>query len=313
VPLVGKNFTTDLQVSVTNVVTSEVGVMGVEIWVNFDPTVVNVHDFDGDGSNGTQVEVKNGFFDGSLVVVANEVFYDTPTIPHPTECDTQACVHVAVGHIGGSGPMTDKTGAVATITWVALETGSPAFGIPVIETGTPPGSVLADPDGQFIPIDDTSVPDITVTYPGTVEGFVWRQGTRTDHAGVEIAALTAGGGVMVTATTASDGSFTLEIPLGGTYSIDASYPGYLHAHKNSVYVEGDPEDIGPTTLVGGDVNADNCINILDIVCIIGDFGLTGLDASNPEDINDDGTVNILDLTIAAGNFSRCGPTAWVVP
>lgn len=313
VPLVGKNFTTDLQISITNVVTSTpgIGVLGAEIWVSFDPAVVNVHDFDGDASNGTQVEAKNGFFDGSLVVVANEVFDDTPTIPHPAECDTQACIHIAVSQVGGSGPVTDRAGTVATITWVALETGSPAIGVPVVETGIPPGSVLSDPDGQLIPIDYVSVPDITVTDVGTIGGIAERQGTRTDHAGAEVIALMMDGGVVTTATTADDGSFTLEVPLGGTYGVSASYPGYLNAHKSSVYVGSDSVDIGSTTMVGGDVNADNCINILDIVSVIGDFGLDELDVSNPQDINDDGKVNILDLTIAAGNFSRCGPTAWV--
>jgi hypothetical protein len=311
VPLVGKHFTTDVQISVTSVVTSEVGVLGAEIWVSFDPTVVTVHDFDGDAGNGTQVEIQNDFFDGSLVVVANEVFYDMPAVSHPTECDTQGCIHVSVSHVGGSGPVTNTTGTVATITWVAQELGSPAIGISVVGTGVPPGSVLADSDGQPIPIDSTSVPDITVTGVGAIGGIVERQGTRTDHAGVEIAALAVGGGVVTTATTADDGSFTLDVPLGGTYSVDASYPGYLHAGKSSVYVAADPVDIGSAKLVGGDVNADNCINILDIVSIIGDFGLTELDASDPQDINDDGTVNILDLTISAGNFSRCGPTAWI--
>lgn len=311
VPLVGKNFTTDLQVSVTNVVTAEVGVVGAEIWVSFDSTVVTVDDFDGDASNGTQVEIQNDFFDGSLVVRANEVFYDTPTIAHPTECDTQGCIHVSVSRVAGSGPVTNKTGAVATVTWVAQALGSPGIGIPVIGTGIPPGSVLTNPDGQRVPINSISVPDITVTEAGTIEGIVERQGTRADHAGVEVVALAISGGVVTTATTAGDGSFTLEVPPGDTYSINASYPGYLNANKSPVYVAESPADIGSTKLVGGDVNADNCINILDIVSIIGDFGLTGLDARNPQDVNDDDMVNILDLSVAAGNFSRCGPTAWV--
>jgi hypothetical protein len=309
-PLVDKNFTTDLQVSITNPVTSTVGVLGVEIWVSFDPTVVSVYDFDGSAGNGTQVEVKNGFFDGNLVVVANEVFEDTPDIPHPTECDTQACIHVAASHTGGSGAVTNATGTVATITWVGLASGSPAIGIPVVETGIPPGSVLADEYGDAIPIDDTSVPDIAVTYPGTIEGVVERQGSRTDDAGVKIVAL-AEGGVLTTTTTITSGNFSLEVPLGGTYAVRASYPGYLHARKDSVEVLGATVDIGATELVAGDVNGDNCINILDIVSIVGKFGQSGLSASDPQDINDDGTINIFDLTMAAGNFGRCGPTAWM--
>jgi len=96
--------------------------------------------------------------------------------------------------------------------------------------------------------------------------------------------------------------------VGSTYTVNASYPGYLQSQKGSVYAN---VNIGPTKLVGGDVNADNCINILDIVSIVGKFGQTGLPVTDPQDINDDGTVNIFDLTISAGNFGRCGPTTWV--
>jgi len=309
-PLVGKNFTTDLQVSITNPVTSTVGVLGVELWVSFDPTVVSVYDFDGNESNGTQVEVKNGFFDGDLVVVANQVFTDVPPILHPPECDTQACIHVATSHTGGSGPVTDGTGTVATITWVGLATGSAAIGIPVVGTGVPPGSVLADANGDPVPINTISVPDITVTLPGTLEGLVQQQGTRTDNAGSEIVVMEIDGGIIATTTTITDGTFSLDVPIGGTYNIDANYPGYLHAQKSAVYVVGTTVDIGTTKLLGGDVNADNCINILDIVSIVGKFSQSGLPASDSADINDDGTINIFDLTISAGNFGRYGPTAW---
>ena len=61
-PLVGQNFTTDLEISITTG-TLGAGVMGAEIWVDFDPTVVSVHDYDGNASNGTQVEIKNTFFE----------------------------------------------------------------------------------------------------------------------------------------------------------------------------------------------------------------------------------------------------------
>jgi hypothetical protein len=311
-PVVGGTFTTDLQVSVTNSATPEVGVMGVEIWLPFDPGVVTVDDFDDNPANGTQVEVKNGFFDGNLVIGANEVIGGTMPPTAPADCTTAgACVHVAVSHTGGSGPITNKTGTVATIAWAALTTGSPAINIAIVPPGIPPGSVLSDPNGQPITINSTSVPAITVTDAGTVEGVVKRQGTQTNQARTEIVGIAVDDGVVATATTSGDGSFSLVVPSRGTYTVNASYPGYLQAQKDSVYVVGATVDVGQTTLVGGDVNGDNCINILDIVSIIGKFGQMGLPHSDPEDINDDGTIDILDLTIAAGNFTRCGPTAWV--
>lgn len=312
VPLVGQNFTTDLQISITNSVTSTVGVMGVEIWLPFDPIVVSVDDFDDNPANGTQVEIKNDFFDGDLVVGANEVIVGTMPPTAPADCAAAgACVRVAVSHTGGSGPVTNATGTVATITWAALATGSPAISIATVPPGVPPGSVLSDADGEAIPIDNTSVPDITVTDPGAIEGVVQRQGTQTDHAGTEIVAIAVDDGVAATTVTTADGSFSLAAPLGSTYTVNARYPGYLQAQKDSVYVMDTDVDIGTTKLVGGDVNADNCINILDIVSIVAKFGQTELPADDPQDINDDGTINIFDLTVAAGNFSLCGPTAWV--
>ena len=310
-PVVGGTFTTDLQVSITNSATPEVGVMGVEIWLPFDSSIATVDDFDGNPANGTQVEIKNGFFDGELVIGANEVIVGAMPPTAPADCAIAgACIHVAVSHTGGSGPVTNATGAVATVTWSALATGSPAIGIATVPPGIPPGSVLSDPDGQPIPINSISVPAISVIDAGTIEGVVRRQGTQTGHMGTGVVAITVAGGAIVTTTTAADGSLSLAVPLGSTYTVNASYPGYLQAQKDSVYVVGTTVDIGPTKLVGGDVNADNCINILDIVSIIGRFGQTGLPASDPQDINDDGTINIFDLTMAAGNFARCGPTVW---
>ena len=311
-PVVGGTFTTDLKVSISNSSTPEVGVMGVEVWMPFDSSVVVVDDFDDNPANGTQVEIKNDFFDGELVIGANEVIIGTMPPTAPAACtDAGACVHIAVSHTGGSGPVTNKTGAVATVSWAALATGSPGIDVAVVAPGVPPGSVLSDPNGQPISISSTSVPSITVTAAGTIDGTVLRQGTQTDHAGTQTIGVTVEGGVVATATVTAEGAFNLVVPARGTYTINASYPGYLQSQKGSVYVVGTAVDIGQTTLVGGDVNGDNCINILDIVSIIGKFGVTGLPASDPEDINDDGTINILDLTIAAGNFTRCGPTAWV--
>jgi hypothetical protein len=86
--------------------------------------------------------------------------------------------------------------------------------------------------------------------------------------------------------------------------------------------DGDVRDIGWHDLEGGDVNEDGCINILDIVCIVGDFGGTieapcyvpcaecPPDSAPPNvapsyDVNGDCRVNILDLAQTAGNFGLC--------
>jgi hypothetical protein len=309
-PVVGSVFTTDVVVSITNNATPAVGVLGVELWIPFDSTVVDVDDYDDNPANGTQVEIVSGFFDGSLVVGANEVFYAAPAIPHPVECDTSACAHIALSHTGGSGAITNRSGPVASITWAGVMTGLAGIDVAVVGTGIPDGSVLSDPDGQPIPINSVTVPSITIIDAGIIEGVVQRQGTMTNNGGVSVVALSVSDTVIATTNTAGNGTFSLPVPLGSTYTVLASYNGYLDAQKASVYVVGATVNIGTTKLWGGDVNHDSCVNILDIVSIIGVFGTTGLPPSNPNDINNDGTINILDLTLAAGNFSRCGPTTW---
>jgi hypothetical protein len=309
-PVVGSVFTTDVLISVQNNATPEVGVMGVELWIPFNAAIVSVDDYDDNPANGTQVEIKRGFFDGNLVVGANDVYYTTPTIPHPPECSIGACVHIAVSHTGGSGAVTNKSGPVATITWAGVATGPAGIGVAIVGTGLPPGSVLSDPDGLPIVINSITVPTISIIDAGIIQGQVLRQGTMTNHAGVNVVALSVSDTVIAATTTNALGNFSLPVPLGSTYTVQASYNGYLDSQKTSVYVVGATVNIGTTTLRGGDTNNDNCVNILDIVSIIGKFGLTGLPPSDPEDVNNDGTINILDLTITAGNFGRCGPTAW---
>ncbi len=165
---------------------------------------------------------------------------------------------------------------------------------------------------SLIPISagaDLNGPSIQI---GTIQGSAQRQGAQTGHANTIITAGVDGEEVIATTQTTADGAFIspLQIPVAGDYIINAHYDGYLQSQKNSIYIEGTAVDIGATQLVGGDVNSDNCINILDIVSIIGVFDTTSWPASEPKDINDDGTINILDLTLAAGNFTRCGPTTW---
>ncbi|MBN1249083.1 MAG: carboxypeptidase regulatory-like domain-containing protein [Anaerolineae bacterium] len=294
-PVVGGMFTTTVSLSVTNNASPQEGVMGADVYISFDPAIVSVDDADDNPANGVQVSISTEFFGSYVFVAANEI-----VSPCPNDAALD-CVHIALSHSGN--PITNKTGKIATITWGGMAAGPAGFGID-------PDSVLADEDGQEFPINSTSVPAITVVAAGMLEGHVLRQGTRTDHALSDVVAYNSGGGVIATAQTDATGYFTLTVPLGGTYLVQAWYNGYLKAQKSNVYVVGATVALGTTTIPGGDVNSDNNINILDIVTIISRYGSTGAAATDPADINDDGTINIFDLTIAAGNFGTYGPLTW---
>ncbi len=298
-PIVGGVFTTHVNVSVANSGGgTPTAVQGVEVYVGFDPAVVNVVDFDNNPANGVQVEIRTGFFT-SMQTGINRV-----EMPCSAAIARPACVHIAVSQTTGG--VTNGSGAIAAIRWAGIAPGPAGLLVQA------PPSVLSDPNGMPVTINNASAPSITILVPGTIVGVVTRQGrTAGGHAGAQVSALSTAGAVVAgPVPTAPDGSFALVVPLGSTYTVLSSYPGYLAAQKSSVYVVGATVDVGSTQLRGGDVNGDNCVNIFDLVIVASWFSLGSPPAPDAVDINDDGVVNIFDLTITASNFSRCGPTTW---
>ena len=121
-----------------------------------------------------------------------------------------------------------------------------------------------------------------------------------------------------------NGEFQLDNLATGTYTFRASYPGYLDSVISDVLVENSMVvDWKTPTLAGGDVTADNAVNILDIGTIISKFGQAAVTVKSSTtdcsitdestDINDDGSVNISDLAITAGNWGKVGPSDWITP
>ncbi len=314
-PVVGSTFVTELTLSITNNTTPPVGIQGVELWVPFDENKIVVRDADGNPANGTQVQIVQDFFTGGLAIGANEVFSagNAPPACNDASGNKRACIHLAVSHTGPA--VTNRTGRLAVVTWAGIATGPAGLAIS-------PNSILADPNGQPIPISNTCAPNIIITSPGTIRGNVARQGTSSTRLYCTRVTAVDRSSVITQSWSDAGGAFTMTVPVGTSYTVRAQYPGYLQAQKSNVYVVGAAVDLGTTRLWGGDVNSDNCVNILDIVTIISRFGAATGDAgwngdcssfyaaNEVTDLNDDGIVNILDLSIAAGNFGRCGPTTW---
>ena len=121
-----------------------------------------------------------------------------------------------------------------------------------------------------------------------------------------------------------EGDFHVDdLPIG-TYTVRASYPGYLDSLTSNVVVDASlTMDLKTPTLIGGDANGDHAINIFDVTRIISKFGQAGvaiksasldcITTDEAADINDDGLVNINDLVITAGNFGKLGPTDPITP
>ncbi len=364
-PAVGSDFTTDVEVSINT--TTGTGVGGVEAYIGYLPTYVTPVDTNTSVPGVQPAELRSDFFGVSPIPAANEVLA-FPNCPG----GFANCIHVSlagpeqtnktglIARLHWQGLAAGTAGFVILNPYTAPPPPPPTSASP-LPTPTPPVPVnpalrytaLSDSNGYLIPLNTYGISPVAIldaTYVG-IGGIVLRQGVPpTLGSGTQgCTQINATSGIGFAAGPAftlvapppdlpaqvnTAGGFRIAISSGGTYTIRASYPGYLQSQKPNVYVSGGLVLIGTTRLVGGDVNGDNTINILDIVTIISQLGTGGsvgsaatvcvppIEGANglpptvsapPDsavDINDDGVVNVSDLAIAAGNFGKSGPTPW---
>lgn len=288
---IGTEFTFELGLDVKNIVP---GVAGAEVYISYPANLVAPV-----ASPGRPIaEVLPDFF-GIANVSVDEI----------TACSgpdgAASCAHLVVA---GPAQIT-KRGAIARYHFRPTATGKACFTLVSV--------ALADADGYSVKTILGERLCITTPFPW---GKVLRQGTPGNP--------NSGGGSLMcsqvklsagtTVATDVNGEFMLNLP-AGSYTIEASYSGYLKATKSFVASAGGTQVV-TVRLLGGDVNGDGVINIQDIGAIICEFGRSGVpvrsdppdcaDADDPNDINDDGIVNIGDIAIAVGNWGKVGPTPW---
>lgn len=139
---------------------------------------------------------------------------------------------------------------------------------------------------------------------GTIEGKVFLQG-RSNHQGATVCI-----NDLPCTTSNPDGDFAIYNVPPGTYAVTASMPGYLSAQRSEVTVKGMEIVILPdVTLVGGDANNDDVINLSDLT-IVGTAYSTSSPSDSQADIDGSGVVDILDLSLTGGNYGRTGPMSW---
>ena len=136
----------------------------------------------------------------------------------------------------------------------------------------------------------------------TVTGQVTLQ-DRTDYSGATVTLTNQDTQQEFSTATGTDGSYSIALETG-TYSAQVEMPGYLSARKALTQVPGSGSlDMGSVTLLAGDVNGDDRIDILDLVSVF----------TQPEgDINEDGVRDIFDLVRVGTNFGKEGPLVWLL-
>ena len=207
---------------------------------------------------------------------------------------------------------------------------------------------LLDSGGGSIPVGQFTDAELVLPPPVTLTGWITRAGWGGDERSVVNAVLYPAGPPYEPfswgrACTDAMGDFTLVmgynpqpppvdiLPANSPPSSPACISRWAFVrldftnYLSECYWEcadGSVRDIGWRNLEGGDVNGDGCINILDIVRIIGDYGATveepcyipcaecppddpSSNAAPACDVNGDCRVDILDLTQTAGGFGLC--------
>jgi hypothetical protein len=266
------------------------GIVRLRLVLNFDPQVVHVQDSDGHAANGVQVALAS-FFGGIQTVSENRV--------------DNSRGEIALTLLQTEGEPIQETNSwqkVATITWLGRQAGNSPLTVNQ-------ASRLTASDGQAYPPSALHHGTAFVRLPGQIRGQVLLQG-RVEHGNTQVTGALSATRVNQS-YTGTDGRFELTVSHGeGFYTLSASAPGYLSAESSRPVklTVGSKVELAPITLLGGDMNGDNSIDIRDLAYVA--YHMHGTDARS--DINGDGQVDILDLTLIASNFGAIGPKNWPI-
>ena len=242
-----------------------------EATIRFDPAILEVIDADG-VAPGVQVNP------GAWLPAATQVLTNT--------VDNAGGAIWFAATLVSPEPALSGSGALISIPFHAKSVGSTPVTFAEIK--------VVDAAATSLPM---SKYDGQVTVTGsqaTIAGTVLLEG-RTDHSGT-LVQLSGGSST----TTAADGSYVLTAP-AGTYTLIYSHASYLAKSLGVTGFAGTTTTVPQETLLGGDVNADQSIDILDLVSIAGQFGSASPTPSTV-DINGDGEVDIIDIVLVAKNF-----------
>jgi hypothetical protein len=109
--------------------------------------------------------------------------------------------------------------------------------------------------------------------------------------------------------TDASGHFTIpDVPAGAHNSISIDAPGYLSAACNAPDLTSAETALTTVTLLSGDVNNDDLIDVGDATAVGTSFGATG--SGLIADLNGDAGVDIFDIILVSINYGEKGPQDW---
>jgi len=146
---------------------------------------------------------------------------------------------------------------------------------------------------------------IQVAYMADVQGRALMEG-RSNHSGSSVSIVGWG----TPDTTDSGGWYWFGNVVNGTYDVTMGHSLYLSSTLTTCTVSGSGTVTLPdVTLLGGDLNADNVIDILDL-----SFAAAHFNQNFPAaDITANGIVDVYDIVLIGKNFKVAGPVLLPCP
>ena len=137
---------------------------------------------------------------------------------------------------------------------------------------------------------------------GDIIGVATVEGRADDNQADHMITATGVESGTLTATTTITGSFFFNDAPADTYNLKADSDGFLSASCEDVVHTTDAlTELLDVTLLAGDINGDDIIDITDATAIGTAFGSIDQQVA---DLNDDGEVDVLDLILMAANYGQ---------
>lgn len=245
-------------------------------------------------------------FDSDLLDVVS--ITDSGKLLHDAACTISTAAEAEASgliHYCGKGKTLNGTATLFTVKFQA-KTGTSTTTLDFVDGSASFASISTGASNHVYPGTLTDV-SLTIFDPGSaafdLSGKILLEG-RSDASGSQFNL--AGPGLF--GPTDKWGNLNLTGLVAGSYPISVTRDGYIDlpaAMGKMLVVNAGKTSLKPLTLIAGDVNNNEKIDLPDVLAVVNEYGHSGAEITNPlTDINGDGSVNLLDLVLVGKNYNK---------
>lgn len=246
-------------------------------------------------------------FDSDLLDVVS--ITDSGKLLHDAACTISTAAEAEASgliHYCGKGKTLNGTVTLFTVKFQA-KTGTGTTTLDFVDGSASFASISTGASNHVYPgtLSDVS---LTIFDPGSatfnLSGQILLEG-RSDASGSQ---MTVAGIIAPFGPTDKWGNLNLTKLSAASYVVSVTRDGYIDLPASlgkTLVVNAGKTSLKPLTLIAGDVNNDEKIDLIDIVAVANEYGHSGTEITNAlTDINGDGKVNLLDLVLVGKNFNK---------